>query len=130
MSGHLLEARHLVRHFRQRGTRTVLRAVDGLDFSIDEGSTLGVVGESGSGKSTLARLVMALDRPTAGEVIFAGESLFDQPAHRLTRLRRGFQMVFQDPMAPSTRARPSGASSPSRSISIPRLRRAKPAAPG
>ena len=97
MSGHLLQARNLARHFRQRGTHSVLRAVDGLDFTIEEGSTLGVVGESGSGKSTLARLVMALDRPTAGEVIFAGESLFTQPAHRLTRLRRGFQMVFQDP---------------------------------
>ena len=97
MSRHLLEARNLARHFRQRGTHSVLRAVDGLDFTIEEGSTLGVVGESGSGKSTLARLVMALDRPTAGEVIFAGESLFTQPAHRLTRLRRGFQMVFQDP---------------------------------
>jgi peptide/nickel transport system ATP-binding protein len=93
----VLEAHNLVRHFRQRGTRAALKAVDGVSFNIDEGSTLGIVGESGSGKSTLARLVMALDRPTAGQVIFAGESLFDQTAHRLTRLRRGFQMVFQDP---------------------------------
>ena len=97
MNTPVLEARNLARHFRQRGTRAALKAVDGVSFDIDEGSTLGIVGESGSGKSTLARLVMALDRPTAGQVLFAGESLFDQPVHRLTRLRRGFQMVFQDP---------------------------------
>jgi len=93
----VLEVRDLARHFRGRGGAVALKAVDGVSFEIAEGSTLGVVGESGSGKTTLARLVMALDRPTAGEVIFAGHDLFAQPAAELARLRRGFQMVFQDP---------------------------------
>ena len=97
MSAPVLEVRDLARHFRGRGGTAALKAVDGVSFEIAEGSTLGVVGESGSGKTTLARLIMALDRPTAGEVIFAGHDLFAQPAAELARLRRGFQMVFQDP---------------------------------
>jgi peptide/nickel transport system ATP-binding protein len=97
VSAPLLEARNLARHFRGRGGVPALKAVDGVSFTIAEGSTLGIAGESGSGKSTLARLVMALDRPTAGEVVFAGQDLFAQPPQALARLRRGFQMVFQDP---------------------------------
>jgi peptide/nickel transport system ATP-binding protein len=97
VSAPVLEVRNLTRHFRGRGSAPALKAVDGVTFQIEEGSTLGVVGESGSGKTTLARLIMALDRPTAGEVIFAGHDLFAQPAAELARLRRGFQMVFQDP---------------------------------
>jgi peptide/nickel transport system ATP-binding protein len=96
VSAPLLEVRGLTRHFRQRGSAPI-KAVDGVSFRIEEGSTLGIVGESGSGKSTLARLVMALDRPSAGAVFFAGENLFAQTARRLASLRRGFQMVFQDP---------------------------------
>lgn len=93
----LLHARNLARHFLGRGGVPALKAVDGVSFALAEGSTLGIAGESGSGKSTLARLVMALDRPTAGEVVFAGQDLFAQPPQALARLRRGFQMVFQDP---------------------------------
>jgi oligopeptide/dipeptide ABC transporter ATP-binding protein len=94
----LLEVRDLARHFRQRGTgRRPLKAVDGVSFTIAPGTTLGIVGESGSGKSTLARLVMALDRPTSGGVLFEGNDLFALGAPALKRLRRGFQMVFQDP---------------------------------
>jgi peptide/nickel transport system ATP-binding protein len=97
MSPLLLRAVDLARHFRQRGGRPPLRAVDGVSFEIAAGSTLGVVGESGSGKSTLARLVMALDRPTAGEVRFDGQDVFAQSGRALAALRRGLQMVFQDP---------------------------------
>jgi peptide/nickel transport system ATP-binding protein len=97
VSAPLLEARNLARHFRGDGGVPALKAVDGVSFAIAEGSTLGIAGESGSGKSTLARLVMALDRPTAGEVVFAGQDLFAQPPRALAKLRRGFQMVFQDP---------------------------------
>jgi peptide/nickel transport system ATP-binding protein len=75
----------------------VLKAVDGVSFAIAPGTVLGVVGESGCGKSTLARLVMALDRPSAGRVLFEGQDLFAQQPAALARLRRGFQMVFQDP---------------------------------
>ena len=56
-----------------------------------------IVGESGCGKSTLARIVMALDRPTAGEVLLEGDSLFTLSAGALRQRRRDFQMVFQDP---------------------------------
>jgi peptide/nickel transport system ATP-binding protein len=97
VSAPILAVRDLARHFRGRGGVPALKAVDGVSFAIEEGSTLGVVGESGSGKSTLARVVMALDRPTAGQVVFAGRDLFAQPPRELARLRRGFQMVFQDP---------------------------------
>jgi peptide/nickel transport system ATP-binding protein len=97
VSGMVLEVRDLARHYRQRGTGNVLKAVDGVSFAIAPGTVLGVVGESGCGKSTLARLVMALDRPSAGHVLFEGQELFSQRPPALARLRRGFQMVFQDP---------------------------------
>ena len=58
---------------------------------------LGIVGESGCGKSTLARIVMALDRPTLGEVLLEGDPLFQLSASALRQRRRDFQMVFQDP---------------------------------
>jgi peptide/nickel transport system ATP-binding protein len=97
MSGPLLEVRDLARHFRRRGGQPPLKAVDGVSFTIAPGTVLGVVGESGCGKSTLARLVMALDRPSRGQVLFEDQDLFAQRASALARLRRGFQMVFQDP---------------------------------
>jgi peptide/nickel transport system ATP-binding protein len=82
------------RLFHPRG---IVRAVDGVDFEIARGTSFGVVGESGSGKSTLARLVAALERPSAGTVRLAGEDLNAVAPARLRALRRGFQMVFQDP---------------------------------
>lgn len=77
--------------------RLVHRAVDDVSFEVAAGSIFGIVGESGAGKSTLVRLLMALDRPTAGTVRFAGEDLFGLAPHDLRALRRDFQMVFQDP---------------------------------
>jgi oligopeptide/dipeptide ABC transporter ATP-binding protein len=97
VNGTLLEVRDLARHYRQRGGQSLLKAVDGVSFAIAPGTVLGVVGESGCGKSTLARLVMALDRPSGGQVLFEGQDLFTQRGGALARLRRGFQMVFQDP---------------------------------
>ncbi|MEA2779808.1 MAG: hypothetical protein QOK29_1352 [Rhodospirillaceae bacterium] len=98
MSAALLDVRNLARHYRRHGTRHApLKAVDGVSFTIGSGSVLGVVGESGSGKSTLARLVMALDRPTFGQVLFEGQDLFAARGRALAEVRRGFQMVFQDP---------------------------------
>ncbi|WP_273688628.1 ATP-binding cassette domain-containing protein [Ketogulonicigenium vulgare] len=78
------------------GTSTIT-AVDNVSLSLAPGRILGVVGESGSGKSTLAKIVMALDKPTAGRVTVAGESLFDLSPAALRAARRDFQMVFQDP---------------------------------
>ena len=75
----------------------VFRALNGIQLNIDQGTSFGIVGESGCGKSTLARIVMALDEPTRGTVLFNGQDLFAVSARELKHLRRNFQMVFQDP---------------------------------
>jgi len=98
----LLEVKHLTRDYALRtpqglSSGKVLRAVNDVSFALPEGSVLGIVGESGCGKSTLARIVMALDRPTSGEVLFESDSLFQLSAGVLRQRRRDFQMVFQDP---------------------------------
>jgi len=77
--------------------RAEASALDGVGFTLEAGRTLGVVGESGSGKSTLARLVMALEAPTAGRVVFEGRDLHALAREDLRAARRHFQMVFQDP---------------------------------
>jgi peptide/nickel transport system ATP-binding protein len=73
------------------------RAVDGVSFVMEAGRSFGIVGESGSGKTTLARAVMALAKPTSGEVRIEGHSLFDISPANLKALRAHFQMIFQDP---------------------------------
>jgi peptide/nickel transport system ATP-binding protein len=98
----LLQVQHLGRRFtlprislwRPAGS---LQALSDVSFKLRAGQSLGIVGESGSGKSTLARLVMALDRPTEGQVLFKGVDVHRAGAVPLRRLRSGFQMVFQDP---------------------------------
>ncbi|MDA9457728.1 peptide ABC transporter ATP-binding protein, partial [Bradyrhizobium sp. CCBAU 21359] len=74
-----------------------VRALNGVSVQVAAGKSLGVVGESGSGKSTFARLVMALERPTSGQVALLGRDLNRISADELRRARRDFQMVFQDP---------------------------------
>jgi peptide/nickel transport system ATP-binding protein len=74
-----------------------LTALDDMSFTLQNGKTLGIVGESGSGKSTLARLVMALEAPSAGQVLFEGRDLHALGRDELRAARRHFQMVFQDP---------------------------------
>ncbi|MCW7540052.1 ATP-binding cassette domain-containing protein [Aquabacterium sp. A7-Y] len=98
----LLEVHALARHYRLPRESLfrpgpVLRALDGVSFTLQGGRSLGIVGESGSGKSTLARLVMALERPSAGSVRLLGQDLHRLPAAALRQARRDFQMVFQDP---------------------------------
>ena len=74
-----------------------IQALSDVSFQLRAGKSLGIVGESGSGKSTLARLVMALEKPTQGKVIFKGQDLNALPPKELRAARSSFQMVFQDP---------------------------------
>jgi peptide/nickel transport system ATP-binding protein len=106
----LLAVRDLVKDFDvsrpwlnrmlERVPRQLLRAVDGVSFSIERGDTLSLVGESGCGKSTVARLICGLYGPTQGEILFDGTDLASI-THRsdMLAMRRRFQMIFQDPYA-------------------------------
>ena len=98
----LLDVRQLGRRFvmprsAMWGPVNSLQALSDVSFSLQTGKSLGIVGESGSGKSTLARLVMALDQPTEGQVLFNGVDVHQASTSQLRHLRSGFQMVFQDP---------------------------------
>jgi peptide/nickel transport system ATP-binding protein len=79
------------------GSAGSLLALSNINFDLKAGKSLGIVGESGSGKSTLARLVMALETPTQGEVLFQGQNLHKLNSSDLKTARANFQMVFQDP---------------------------------
>ena len=81
------------------GVGQKMRAVDGVSFDIARGETLALVGESGCGKSSVARAVMQLSKPTAGEIRLEGEDLARVSRAALKRLRRRFQMIFQDPIS-------------------------------
>ncbi len=96
-----LEVRDIRKYYSAGGgylgdSRTVVHAVDGVNLHIGPGETLGLVGESGCGKSTLGRLVLGLERPTSGDALLDGESIFTgNPG----AFRRRVQMIFQDPFS-------------------------------
>jgi dipeptide transport system ATP-binding protein len=99
----LLEARGLERYYvvrrgflREKG---LVRALDGVSFTVAQGQTLAVVGESGCGKSTLARQVTMIERPTSGSLCVEGEDIAGADRRTLKRLRPRVQMVFQNPYA-------------------------------
>ncbi|MEU5092218.1 dipeptide ABC transporter ATP-binding protein [Streptomyces sp. NPDC021356] len=103
MAEPLLEVAGLVKHYpltqgilfrKQVGA---VRAVDGVDFVLGRGETLGIVGESGCGKSTVAKLLCHLERPTAGQIRYRGEDVTKLSGRALKAVRRNIQMVFQDP---------------------------------
>jgi oligopeptide transport system ATP-binding protein len=100
----LLEVRGLKMHFPYGGglfggQKGKIYAVDGVDFAIVRGETLGIVGESGCGKSTTARAIAQLYKPTAGEVLLEGRDLTKLRPQELIAARQNMQMVFQDPYA-------------------------------
>ena len=100
----ILEARNLTKHFPvKRGvfakTLGVVRAVDGVNFSVNPGRTLGLVGESGCGKTTTAKLVLRLENPTGGGLRFEGRDIAGLDGADVKHYRRSVQAVFQDPFA-------------------------------
>ncbi|MDT0304516.1 ABC transporter ATP-binding protein [Streptomonospora wellingtoniae] len=101
-AGPLLQASGLTKSFkvpRSASGSTTLRALDGVDLTLQRGETLGLVGESGCGKSTLARVLLMLERPDRGTLRFDGTDPFALRGRQLLAWRRRVQMVFQDPFA-------------------------------
>jgi peptide/nickel transport system ATP-binding protein/oligopeptide transport system ATP-binding protein len=86
----------LTKGFFRREIGTV-KAVDGVDLEIGRGETLGLVGESGCGKSTLGRVVLGLEPPTEGSILFEGQDISSASGEKLHQLRRRMQIIFQDP---------------------------------
>ncbi|MGP4064599.1 ABC transporter ATP-binding protein [Oceanobacillus sp. M65] len=101
----LLEVKNLKKHFPINGTslfsrnKDMVKAVDGISFTVKAGETLGLVGESGCGKSTAGRSILKLTEPTEGQLIYKGEDITAFRGERMRKLRQEMQLIFQDPYA-------------------------------
>ncbi len=94
----VLSAKHIVKQFPASHGRT-LTACNDINLNVYKGKTLGIVGESGCGKSTFVRMVISLDKPTSGEILYHGKNLADLSKKETWLNRQNMQMVFQDPYA-------------------------------
>lgn len=97
MADTLLEVQNLTKYFSTPAGQ--LHAVDGVNFKIERGKTLGIVGESGCGKSTTGRTILKLIQPTSGKIIFDGEDITNYSASKMRKLRTEMQIIFQDPFS-------------------------------
>ncbi|MGL5964237.1 MAG: ABC transporter ATP-binding protein [Fusobacteriaceae bacterium] len=97
MSDVILEVKNLKKYFNT--PKGSLHAVDGVNFAIERGKTLGVVGESGCGKSTTGRVILRLLEATDGEIIFEGKNIRNYSKSEMISLREEMQIIFQDPFA-------------------------------
>lgn len=97
MMSALLEVKNLKKYFNT--PHGMLHAVDDVNFTIEQGKTLGVVGESGCGKSTLGRTILHLHESTGGQILFEGEDITHVNRKKLRDLREDMQIIFQDPFS-------------------------------
>ncbi|NLZ75854.1 MAG: ABC transporter ATP-binding protein [Erysipelotrichia bacterium] len=97
MSEVLLKVIDLKKYFKT--PKGMLRAVDGVSFTIEKGKTLGIVGESGCGKSTTGRSILRLTEPTSGQVIFDGKDILKLSKKEMVAMRKEMQIIFQDPFS-------------------------------
>jgi oligopeptide/dipeptide ABC transporter ATP-binding protein len=104
MSSPILEIKGLKKHFPVRkrglarqGEEQLVKAVDGIDFDLHKGETLGLVGESGCGKTTAGRTLLKLIEPSDGQIIFEGRDISKLSSKEMRPLRREMQIIFQDP---------------------------------
>jgi oligopeptide transport system ATP-binding protein len=114
MDDTLVEVNNVFKHFPVKRSvlfgkrRAMVKAVDGVSFTIGRGETVGLVGESGSGKSTTGRLILRLLEPTTGDISFNGQPILQLDEHAFRPLRRHMQMVFQDPFSSLNPRRTAG----------------------
>lgn len=109
----LIETKGLTKYFHPPGRQFwnksgLIKAVDDVSLEIRTGETLGLVGESGCGKSTLAKLIIGLEKPTAGEILFAGENINSYSKEDWREFRNKVQIIFQDPYASLNPRRTAG----------------------
>ena len=104
MGAPLLEIHDLQKHFLVKKSfsaqnRVYLKAVDGVDLTMEKGETIGLVGESGCGKSTLGRTILKLHSVTGGQIVYEGKDITKYTPDQMMEYRRKMQLIFQDPFA-------------------------------
>ncbi len=101
MSEKILEVKNLKKHYKVRngffGKKEIIKAVDGISFSLEKGQTLAIVGESGCGKSTAMKSLLRIIEPTEGEILLHGKDIAKLNQNELKQSRKAIKMIFQDP---------------------------------